>query len=75
MFLLAKGFYDSLHLGLRCSLLLDLLLHDLDSLHNCPSPGHLFLYQSMVFIFLTKACQLIFNDSFDFFLRILLDIF
>jgi hypothetical protein len=44
-------------------------------LHNHPSPGHLLLHQSKEFIFLRKACQLIFNDSPDFFLRILLHIF
>jgi hypothetical protein len=35
----------------------------------------LLLHQSKEFIFLIKACQLIFNDSPDFFLRILLHIF
>jgi hypothetical protein len=32
------------------------------------------LYQAKAFIFLVKVCQLIFNDNFDFFLRILLHI-
>jgi hypothetical protein len=43
MFLLAKVFYSALQLSLRNSFLLNLLLHDLDSLHNYPSPGHLLL--------------------------------
>jgi hypothetical protein len=75
MLLLTEVFYGSLQLGLRYSLLLDLLLHDLGSLHDFPSPDHLFLYQSKALIFLAKARQLILNDSFDFLLRILHGIF
>jgi hypothetical protein len=73
--LLAKGFYGSLQLSLHCSFLLDLVLHDMGSLHDCTSPGHLFMYQSKALVFLMKACQLIFNDKFYFFHKILLGIF
>jgi hypothetical protein len=70
-----KGFYSLLQLGLCCSFLLNLLLHELNSFHNHPSPDHLLLYQAKEFAFLTKACQLVFNDNFDLFLEILLLVF
>jgi hypothetical protein len=74
MLLLAKSFYGLLQVDLHCSFLLNLLLHDLSSLHDCPSSGHVLLYQVKTFIFLVKACQLVFDDSFDFFHGILLHI-
>jgi hypothetical protein len=40
---LTEVFYSSLQLGLRCSLLLDLLLHDLGYLHDYSLPDHLLL--------------------------------
>jgi hypothetical protein len=63
MLLLAKGFDG---------LLLNLLLHDLCSLLDRPSSGHVLPYLVKAFILLVKARQLIFNNSFDFFLGILL---
>jgi hypothetical protein len=62
-------------LYLHCSLLLDLLLHDLSSLHDCPSSGHVLLHEPKVFILLTKACQLVFYDGFNFILGDLVLIF
>jgi hypothetical protein len=47
------------------------LLHDLSSLQNHPSSGHVLLHEPDAFIFLVKACQLIFDDDFDFLLRVL----
>jgi hypothetical protein len=55
--------------------LLNLLLHDLGSLHNCSLPDHLLLHQPKSLIFLAKVHQLIFNDGFNLFLRILLVVF
>jgi hypothetical protein len=68
---LAKGIYGLLQLYLPSSFLLDLLLHDLCSLHHYPSSGHVLLHESEALIFLAKACQLIIYDSFDFLLKIL----
>jgi hypothetical protein len=73
--LLAKSFYVLLQLCLRCSLLLDLLLHDLSSLHDCPLSGHVLLHRPKAFVFLAKVHQLIFNNCFNFILRILMLIF
>jgi hypothetical protein len=56
---------------LPCSFLLDLLLHDLSSLHHHPSSGHVLLHEPETFIFLVMACQLVFYDDFDFLLKIL----
>jgi hypothetical protein len=72
MLLVAKSFYGLLQLCLRCSFLLDLLPHDLSSLHDHPSCGHVFLHKPKAFIFLAEARQLIFNDSFNFILKILM---
>jgi hypothetical protein len=71
LLLLVKGVYSLLQLCLPCSFLLDLLLHDMGSLHHCPSYGHVFFHEPEALIFLAKMCQLIFYDSFDFLLRIL----
>jgi hypothetical protein len=64
-----------LKLCLSCPLLLDLLLHDLSSLHNRPSSGHVLLHELKVSIFLVIVCQLIFYDGFNFILRVLMMIF
>jgi hypothetical protein len=72
MLLLEKGFYCLPQLCLGCSFLFDLLLHDLRSPSNCPSSGHVLLHETKALILLAKARQLIFNDCFDFFLRVLL---
>jgi hypothetical protein len=69
--LLVKGIYSLLQLYLPCSFLLDLLLYDLSSLHHRPSSGHVLLHELEAFIFLVKACQLVFYDDFDFLLRVL----
>jgi hypothetical protein len=55
----ARGFYSLMQLGLCCSLLLNLLLHDLSSFHNRLSSDHLLLYQAKAFILLVKALQLV----------------
>jgi hypothetical protein len=75
MLFLSEIFYGSLQLSLHCSFLLDLLLHDLCSLHDCSSPDHLPKQQPKVLIFLAKACQLIFNNSFNFIREVLLVVF
>jgi hypothetical protein len=75
MLLLAESIDGLLQLCLRCSLLLDLLLHDLGSLHYRPSSVHVLLHEPKVFILLMKVCQLIFNNGFDFILRVLVLIF
>jgi hypothetical protein len=75
MLLLAKDLYNLLKLCLRCYFLLNLLLHDLSSLYDHPSSSHTFLYQAKTFVFSVKARQFIFNDTFNFFLEILLHIF
>jgi hypothetical protein len=69
--LLVKSVYSLLQLYLPCFFLLDLLPHDLSSLHHRPSSGHVLLHKPGAFIFLVKACQLVFYDSFDFLLRVL----
>jgi hypothetical protein len=71
LLLLVKVIYSLLQLYLSCSFLLDLMLHDLNSLHHCRSSGHVLLHEPEVFIFLAKARQLILYDCFDFFLRIM----
>jgi hypothetical protein len=68
-------FYSSLQLGLCCSLLFNLLLHYLGSLHDCSSPDHLLLHQAKALIFSVEVCQLFFNNYFNFFLRLLLGVF
>jgi hypothetical protein len=73
--LVMKSIYGLLQLCLCCSLLLDLLLCDLSSLHDRPLFGHVLLHEPKVFVLLAKACQLIFYDDFDFILRVLLLIF
>jgi hypothetical protein len=63
LLLLGKSVYSLLQLYLPCSFLLDLLVHDLGSLHHHPSSGHVLLHESEVFIF---------NDDFNFLLRVLM---
>jgi hypothetical protein len=63
-----KSIYGLLQLCLCCSLLLDLLLHDLSSLHDLTR-------EPKAFILLVKACQLIFYDGIDVILRVLMMIF
>jgi hypothetical protein len=75
MLLLAKSVDGLLQLCLCCSLLLDLLLYDLISLHDRPSSGHVLMYELKAFILLVKVCQLIFYYGFDFILRVLMLIF
>jgi hypothetical protein len=65
--MLMKVFYSSLQLCLSCSLLFNLLLHDLGSLGHCLSSGHLLMYESQALIFVAEACQFILNDCFDLF--------
>jgi hypothetical protein len=69
--LLAKDIYGLVQLKLRCSFLLDLLLHDLGSLHHCHLSGHVHLHEPDALIFLVKACQVMLYDSFNFLLGIL----
>jgi hypothetical protein len=45
LLLVTKGVYGLLQLRLTCSFLLDLLLHDLGSLHCCPSSLHMLLLE------------------------------
>jgi hypothetical protein len=71
LLLLAKSVYSLLQLYLPCSFLLDLLLHDLSSLNHNHLSGHVPLHELKAFIFLLKACQLIFYNGFDFLLRVL----
>jgi hypothetical protein len=63
--LLEKSINGLLQLCLHCSLFLDLLLHRLSSLHDCPSSGHVLLQEPKVFILLVKECQLVLYDGFD----------
>jgi hypothetical protein len=57
---------------LSCSFLLNLLLQDLRSFcHRFPS-GLVFLHEPQTLILLMEARQLIFDNSFDLFIRILL---
>jgi hypothetical protein len=48
------------------------MLHDLRSSPNHPSSGHVLLHEPHALILLEKVCQLIFDDCFDFLLRVLL---
>jgi hypothetical protein len=73
--LLVKVSYCSLRLYLGCSFLFNLLLHNLRSYCDYPSPGHVLLYEPQVLILWTKARQLVFDDYFNFFLRVLLLVF
>jgi hypothetical protein len=57
------------------SLLLNLRLYDLSSLHDRPSFGHVLLHEPKALIFLAKVCQLVLNDGFNFILRVLMLIF
>jgi hypothetical protein len=52
--------------------LFDLLLHDLSSLHDRPSSGHVLLHEPKAFILLAKACQLVFYDDFNLILKVLM---
>jgi hypothetical protein len=60
-------FYCSLQLCLSYGFLFDLLMHGLGSFHHRFSSGQLFLHESQALIFLTEACQLVFDDCFDLF--------
>jgi hypothetical protein len=60
-----------LQLCLPCSFLLDLLLHDLGSLHYCPLFGHVLLHKLEALVLLVKACYLILYDDLDFLFRVL----
>jgi hypothetical protein len=71
LLLLTKDVNGLLELRLPCSFLLDLLLHNLGSLHCCPSFGHIFLLEPEALVFMPKVCQLLCYDSFDFLLKIL----
>jgi hypothetical protein len=73
--LLAKSIDGLLQLYLCCSLFLDLLLHELSSLHNRPSSSRLLLYKSKAFILFMKARQLVFYGCFNFILGVLILIF
>jgi hypothetical protein len=55
---------------LLCPFLFDLLLHDLSSLYYCSSPGHIFLLEPEMLIFLQKVCQLHCDGNFNFLFRI-----
>jgi hypothetical protein len=55
LLLLVKDIYDLLQLCLPFSFLLNLLLHDLGSVHHCPSSGHMFLLNPEELIFLVKV--------------------
>jgi hypothetical protein len=72
MLLLAKVFYCSLQLCLCCSFLFNLLLHDLRYSRHRLSPGQVLLHEPKALILLAEACQFIFDDCFNFFLRVLL---
>jgi hypothetical protein len=72
---LAKGFNGLLQLGLHHSLLLNLLLHDLSSLHDCPLLGHVLLHGPKALVFLAMAYKLILDDGFNFTLEISMFIF
>jgi hypothetical protein len=74
-FLTVKMFYCLLELHLDCSFLLDLLLHSLCSFCHCFPSCHLLLHGSQTLILLAKPCQLVLNDCFNFFFRILLRLF
>jgi hypothetical protein len=56
------GFYSVVVLSrtdsnsLPCSLLLNLLLHDLGSLHPCPLSSHSFLFEQEALVILVKEC-------------------
>jgi hypothetical protein len=71
LLLSAKDIYGLVQLCLPCSFFIDLLLHDLNSLHRCPSFGHMFLLEPEALIFLVKSCELVFYNDFDFLFRIL----
>jgi hypothetical protein len=53
------------------SFLVYLLLHGLGSLGHCFPSDHLLLHEVQTLIFLAEACQLILNDCFNIFFRIL----
>jgi hypothetical protein len=53
------------------SFLVYLLLHGLGSLGHCFPFDHLLLHEVQTLIFLAEACQLILNDCFNIFFRIL----
>jgi hypothetical protein len=67
-----KMFYCALQFSLSCSFLFDLLLLDLGSFHHRFPSGQVFLHEPQMLILLKEACQLIFDDCFDLFIRILL---
>jgi hypothetical protein len=52
-----------------------LLLHDLSSLHDNLSSGHILLHDPMVLVLLVKTCHLVLDDGFDFILRVLMLVF
>jgi hypothetical protein len=54
------------------ALLLNLLLHDLSSLHNRSSSDHVLQQESKALILLAKVCQLIFYDGIDFILKVVM---
>jgi hypothetical protein len=53
------------------SFLVYLLLHGLGSLGRCFPSDHLLLHEAQMLIFPAEACQLILNDCFNIFFRIL----
>jgi hypothetical protein len=52
-----------------------LLLHSLGSLGHFFPSYHLLLPEAQMLIFLVEACQLILNDCFDLFFRIMFQVF
>jgi hypothetical protein len=74
MFLLMKIFYCLLQFYLSSSFLFHLLLHDLGSFHHCFPSGQVFLHEAQTLILLEEVHQLVFDDCFDLFIRILLQI-
>jgi hypothetical protein len=70
MLLSAKSFDGMLQLNLCCSLFLNLLLHDLSSLHEHLSSGHVLQHKPKALVLLVKTCHLVLDDDFDFILSL-----